>query len=82
MMPVMLQMEVDGTKPKVPGFAMSCGSLMGGGDGTVHEKPVTWLTSKNSVSGSKKKKVLDKFDSNMEIVDSISGSEANNKSLT
>ena len=82
MMPVMLQTEVDGTRSKVPGFAMSHGTLMGGGDGKVCEKPVTQLTSKKSVSGSKKKKVLNKFDSKVEIVNSISGSEPNSKSLT
>ena len=75
MMPVMLQTEINGTKSKVSGLGLSHGNLMGGGDGSIHGKLISRVLNKKSVVGLKKKKTMEKQDSDIEIIDSMSGEE-------
>ena len=75
MMPVMLQTEIDGSKSKITGMKVSHGTHMGGSDGMVQEMPGTRLINKKSVSGRKKKRLVEKHDSDLEIIESISSGE-------
>ena len=54
---------------------MSHGTHMGGGDGIVQEMPGTRVINKKSVSGTKKKRLVEKHDSDIEIIESVFSGE-------
>ena len=74
-MPMMLQTEVDGTKSKVSGLGLSQGNMMGGGDGSIHSRHFVKALNKKSVVGAKQKRAMEKQDSDLEIIGTISGDE-------
>ena len=73
MMPVMYQLEFDGTKSKITGSRVSHTPDIGGDGDAVHGRNL----KSNSISDRKKAKrnKLDKIDSDLEIVDEVPGDD-------